>query len=178
LASGVGQLALREENGLLETFLSMCGSSTPAPSCQDERLQQTSCAEWRARGSCTTARLQSNPSIALTPAPANSFRWCEAAAAVAGGGARRCWRRGGDPPPPPCVRRRAGRDAWRGLLVHRFGRCASGALYATLPVGDATNMGYSQSKATQSTLDLFASTFSCAPHAYFAAPVSWGRKAV
>ena len=61
LASGVGQLALREENGLLETFLSMCGSSTPAPSCQDERLQQTSCAEWRARGSCTTARLQSNP---------------------------------------------------------------------------------------------------------------------
>ena len=36
LASGVGQLALREENGLLETFPSMCGSSTPAPSCQEE----------------------------------------------------------------------------------------------------------------------------------------------
>ena len=36
MASGVGQLALREENGLLETFPSMCGSSTPAPSCQEE----------------------------------------------------------------------------------------------------------------------------------------------
>ena len=58
-------------------------------SCQDERRQQTSCAadlEWRARGSCTTARLHSNPSIALTPALANSFRLREAAVAMAGGG--------------------------------------------------------------------------------------------
>ena len=68
LASGVGQLALREENGLLETFLSMCGSSTPAPSCQDERLQQTSRAAAAPQLACTQA-----PSMALTPAQANSF---------------------------------------------------------------------------------------------------------
>jgi len=78
-ASGFGQLVLHVENGLLEIFLLVCGSSTPAWSCQDERRQQTSCAaaagmaEWRARGSCTTARLHSNPSIALTPALADSF---------------------------------------------------------------------------------------------------------
>ena len=77
LASGVGQLDLHVENGLLEIFLSVCGSSTPAPSCQDEQRQQTSCAAaagrvaWRARGSCTTARLHSNASMALTPALAN-----------------------------------------------------------------------------------------------------------
>jgi len=91
-ASGFGQLVLHVENGLLEIFLLVCGSSTPAWSCQDERRQQTSCAaaagmaEWRARGSCTTARLHSNPSIALTPALADSFRLCEAAAPMAGGG--------------------------------------------------------------------------------------------
>ena len=71
-ASGIGQLVLHVENGLLEIFLLVCGPSTPAWSCQDERRQQTSCAaaavllaEWRARGSCTTARLHSNPSMAL-----------------------------------------------------------------------------------------------------------------
>ena len=74
LASGVGLLDLHVENGLLEIFLSVCGSSTPAPSCQDERRQQTSCAaamlaEWRARGSCTTARLHSNLSIGPDPSP-------------------------------------------------------------------------------------------------------------
>ena len=41
---------------------------------------------FRARGSCTTAHLHSNPSIALTPAIANSFRLREAAAAMVGGG--------------------------------------------------------------------------------------------
>ena len=43
-ASGFGQLVLHVENGLLEIFLLVCGSSTPAWSCQDERRQQTSCA--------------------------------------------------------------------------------------------------------------------------------------
>ena len=43
LASGVGRLRLHVENDLFETFLSVCGSSTPAP----------------APG--TTARLHSNP---------------------------------------------------------------------------------------------------------------------
>ena len=77
LASRFGQLDLHVENGLLEIFPSGCGSSTPAPSCQDERRQQTSCAAaagrvaWRARGSCTTARLHSNASMALTPALAH-----------------------------------------------------------------------------------------------------------
>ena len=90
-ASGIGQLVLHVENGLLETFLLVCGSSTPAWSCQDERRQQTSCAaamlaEWRARGSCTTARLHSNPSMALTPALANSFRLREVASAMVSGG--------------------------------------------------------------------------------------------
>jgi len=36
-ASGCGQLVLHVENGLLEIFLLVCGSSTPAWSCQDER---------------------------------------------------------------------------------------------------------------------------------------------
>ena len=58
-ASGFGRLQLHVENGLLKIFRSVCGSSTPASSCQDERRRQTSCAaaavlltEWRARGSC------------------------------------------------------------------------------------------------------------------------------
>ena len=61
-------------------------------SCQDERRQQTSCAAaagrvaWRARGSCITACLHLNPSMALTTALANSFRLREAAAVVASGG--------------------------------------------------------------------------------------------
>ena len=74
-------------------LLSVCGSSAPAPSCWDERRWQTSCAavavllaEWRERGSCITACLHSNPSMALTPATANSFRLREAAAVVASGG--------------------------------------------------------------------------------------------
>ena len=71
-ASRFGQLVLHVENGLLKIFLSVCGSSTPAPSCQDERLQQTSRAAAAVLiGSCTTTRLRSNPSIALTPALAN-----------------------------------------------------------------------------------------------------------
>ena len=45
---------------------------------------------------------------------------------------------------------------------------------STLPVGDATDMGYSQSKAT---LDIFVSTCSCAPRVYSAAPVR-GRRPV
>ena len=55
LVFGVGQLVLHMENGLIEIFLSVCGSSTPAPSCRDERRRQTSgaaaavpLAEWRA----------------------------------------------------------------------------------------------------------------------------------
>ena len=58
LVFGVGQLVLHMENGLIEIFLSVCGSSTPAPSCRDERRRQTSgaaaavpLAEWRAGGS-------------------------------------------------------------------------------------------------------------------------------
>eukprot|EP00964_Phaeocystis_antarctica_P058829 scaffold34901_cov62-Phaeocystis_antarctica.AAC.1 len=70
-------------------------------------------AESRARSSCTTARLHSNPSIALTPATAYSFRLREAAAAMPGGGGA-----GDDGGDPPHGRRRAGRDVWRGWLVH------------------------------------------------------------
>ena len=68
LASGVGQLGLHVENGLLEILLLVCGSTTPAPSCQDERLQQTSRAAAAPQLACTQA-----PSMALTPALANSF---------------------------------------------------------------------------------------------------------
>jgi len=39
----LGQTANRRlENGLIEIFLSVCGPSTPAPSCWDERRRQTS----------------------------------------------------------------------------------------------------------------------------------------
>ena len=92
LVFGVGQLVLHVENGLIEIFLSVCGSSAPVPSCWDERRWQTSCAaavllaEWRERGSCITACLHLNPSMALTTALANSFRLREAAAVVASGG--------------------------------------------------------------------------------------------
>jgi hypothetical protein len=97
-------------------LLSVCGSSAPAPSCWDERRWQTSCAaaaavllaEWRERGSCITACLHLNPSMALTTALANSFRLREAAAVVASGGDA-----GDDGGDPPHVRRRAGRDVWR-----------------------------------------------------------------
>ena len=60
LASRFGQLDLHVENGLLEIFPAVCGSSTPAPSCQDERRQQTSCAAaagrvaWRVRAQIST----------------------------------------------------------------------------------------------------------------------------
>ena len=37
----------------------------------------------------------------------------------------------GDSPPPPRVRRRAGRGAWRGWLVHHVGCCAPDTLYHT-----------------------------------------------
>ena len=103
LVFGVGQLVLHVENGLIEIFLSLCGSSAPAPSCWDERRWQTSCAaaavllaEWRERGSCITACLHLNPSMAPTTALANSFRLREAAAVVASGGD--AGDDGGDPP--------------------------------------------------------------------------------
>ena len=93
LVFGVGQLVLHVENGLIEIFLSVCGSSAPAPSCWDERRGWTSCAasavllaKWRERGSCITACLHLNPSMALTTALANSFRLREAAAVAASGG--------------------------------------------------------------------------------------------
>ena len=70
-----------DRDGLIEIFLSVCGSSAPAPSCWDERRWQTSCAaaavllaEWRECGFCITACLHLNPSMALTTALANSFR--------------------------------------------------------------------------------------------------------
>jgi hypothetical protein len=54
----LARLQLHVENGLLEIFRSVCGSSTPASSCQDERRRQTSgaaaavlLAKWRACGS-------------------------------------------------------------------------------------------------------------------------------
>ena len=60
-ASGFGRLQLHVENGLLKIFRSVCGSSTPASSCQDERRRQTSgaaaavlLAKWRA---CARVRL-------------------------------------------------------------------------------------------------------------------------
>ena len=125
LVFGVGQLVLHVENGLIEIFLSVCGSSAPAPSCWDERRWQTSCAaaavllaEWRERGSCITACLHLNPSMALTTALANSFRLREAAAVVASGGDA-----GDDGGDPPHGRRRAGRDVWRRDLS-RLARCA------------------------------------------------------
>ena len=40
--SGVGRLVRHVENGLLEIFLAVCGSSAPAPSCWVERSRQTS----------------------------------------------------------------------------------------------------------------------------------------
>ena len=69
-------------------------------------------AEWRELGSCITACLHLNPSMALTTALANSFRLREAAAVVASGGDA-----GDDGGDPPHGRRRAGRDARRGWLA-------------------------------------------------------------
>ena len=118
LVFGVGQLVLHVhvENGLIEIFLSVCGSSAPAPSCWDEQRGRTSCAaaavllaKWRERGSCITACLHLNPSMALTTALANSFRLREAAAVVASGGDASD--DGGD---PPHGRRRAGKDGGAG----------------------------------------------------------------
>ena len=58
LVFGVVQLARHVEDGLLEFFPLVCGSSAPAPSCWRERRRQTSwaaaavlLAKWRARGS-------------------------------------------------------------------------------------------------------------------------------
>ena len=42
--SGVGWLVQHVENGLLEIFLLVCGSSAQAPSCWRERRRQMSCA--------------------------------------------------------------------------------------------------------------------------------------
>ena len=64
---------------------------------------------------------------ALTTALANSFRLREAAAVVASGGDASD--DGGD---PPHGRRRAGRDVWRGWLVHPV---RSYALDALCPTG-------------------------------------------
>ena len=70
-ASRFGQLVLHVENGLLKIFLSVCGSSTPAPSCQDERRRQMSFAAAAAavprRGRVACARLLHHSSPALEP---------------------------------------------------------------------------------------------------------------
>jgi hypothetical protein len=78
-----------------------------------------------------------------------------------------------DPPPPPCVRRRAGRDVWRGWRVHQFGSPELPEP-STLPVGDSTDMGkgYSDSQLNV-TLDLCVNVL-VRPDAYFAAPVTQG----
>uniref|UniRef100_A0A7S0H8Q6 Secreted protein n=1 Tax=Phaeocystis antarctica TaxID=33657 RepID=A0A7S0H8Q6_9EUKA len=71
-ASGFGQLVLHVENGLLEIFLAVCGSSTPASSCQDERRQHDElcrccccAAAWPSR-----ARAAPAPQLACTRTPA------------------------------------------------------------------------------------------------------------
>ena len=55
-ASGVDQHVRHVENGLFEISLSVCGTSTPAPSCRDE---------WR-RQSCAAAAAHDSP-LALKP---------------------------------------------------------------------------------------------------------------
>ena len=72
------------------------------------------------------------------------------------------------------MRRRAGRDAWRGGLVHQFGSPELPEP-STLPVGDSTDFGkdYSQPNAT---LDLCVNVLVRPTRIYFAAPVR-GRKA-
>uniref|UniRef100_A0A6T7NMI5 Secreted protein n=1 Tax=Phaeocystis antarctica TaxID=33657 RepID=A0A6T7NMI5_9EUKA len=71
-ASRFGQLVLHVENGLLEIFLAVCGSSTPASSCQDERRQHDElcrccccAAAWPSR-----ARAAPAPQLACTRTPA------------------------------------------------------------------------------------------------------------
>ena len=184
LVFGVGQLVLHVENGLIEIFLSVCGSSAPAPSCWDERRGWTSCAasavllaKWRERGSCITACLHLNPSMALTTALANSFRLREAAAVVASGGDASD--DGGD---PPHGRRRAGRDVWRGWLVHPSVAVlpTPSALPAAGVCGRRRDLGpaYRQSWATprRSPSSIFAND-DTRPSFVFAAPVR-GRRAV
>jgi len=56
------------ENGLIDIFLSVCGSSAPAPSCWDERRWQTSCAAaCCAAGRVARARLLHHSLPALEP---------------------------------------------------------------------------------------------------------------
>ena len=62
-----GQRGLQLENGLVEIFLSMCGTLVLASCGLGERRRQAGCvavavllAEWRARGSCITTRLRLN----------------------------------------------------------------------------------------------------------------------
>ena len=66
-AATFGQLGLQLENGLVEIFLSMCGTLVLASCGLGERCQRAGCvavavllAEWRARGSCITTRLHLN----------------------------------------------------------------------------------------------------------------------
>ena len=69
------------------------------------------------------------------------------------------------------MRRRAGRDVWRGWLVHQV-ESFELTTPSTLPVGDSTDMGkgYSQLNVT---LDLCVNVL-VRPDAYFAAPVTQG----
>ena len=60
------------------------------------------------------------------------------------------------------MRRRAGRDVWRGWLVHQV-ESFELTTPSTLPVGDSTDMGYSQSELL---FNLFVSTCSCAPRVF------------
>ena len=66
-AATFGQLGLQLENGLVEIFLSMCGTLVLASCGLGERCRRAGCvavavllAEWRARGSCITTRLHLN----------------------------------------------------------------------------------------------------------------------
>ena len=71
-ASRFGRLALHVENGLLEIFPSVRGSSTPASNCQDERRQQLSfcCCCCCAAAWPSGARAATAPQLACTRTPA------------------------------------------------------------------------------------------------------------
>jgi hypothetical protein len=58
--SGVDQHVRHVENGLFEISLSVCGTSTPAPSCRDERRRQ-SCAAAAAHDSPLALKPQQSP---------------------------------------------------------------------------------------------------------------------
>jgi hypothetical protein len=91
-----------------------------------------------------------------------------AAAAATGSDGRRARTRVRKP--AASMRRRAGRDAWRGWLVHQFGRCASGALYPTgrRLIGDsaATRRTLARTTRSRTPFSIFVSTCSCAPRVF------------